>query len=253
MTLYEWPELYDELLPAEPGCIQHYRRLAVDYGGPVLELACGTGQLTAAIGADGIEVVGIDLALPMLHAARRRLLAAGAKGQLVGADMRQFQLRRSFNLIFIARNSLLHLTSNEELTACFRLVRRHLAGGGAFAFDVFNPNPGLLARTSGRRYEVLRRRTGSFGEIVVEETPAYDAATQVNRATWYVTADGREAGVFPLHLRSVFPQELSLLVRHCGFEMETRSGGYGGEPWSSSAMRQVVVCRLRRGSPRRSR
>ena len=63
--------------------------------------------------------------------------------------MRDFALGGDFNVIFIARNSLLHLLSTVDLLAAFTAVRRHLAPNGIFAFDIFNPDVRLLARPSG--------------------------------------------------------------------------------------------------------
>ena len=79
--------------------------------------------------------------------------------------MRNFDLDRKFALIFIARNSLLHLHSTEDLLAAFAAVRRHMAPGGIFAFDVFNPNVRLLARLPGQRFPVFQRETESFGKL----------------------------------------------------------------------------------------
>jgi SAM-dependent methyltransferase len=176
MSLYDYPELYDELFPAAPACLDFYTSLAVGSGGPVLELACGTGQLMAPIAMAGVAIVGIDDSLAMVRHAGRR---GGA--QRFVADIRRFEIRRTFPLIFIARNSLLHLTDNNDLAACLITARRHLAPG--FAFDVFNPSEALLSRPANVRFPVIRLESRRFGAIVVEETSDYDPATRVNRAT----------------------------------------------------------------------
>ncbi len=72
--------------------------------------------------------------------------------------MRDFDLGRRFALIFIARNSLLHLHSTEDILATFAMVRRHLAPGGMFAFDIFNPSVRLLARPPNQRFPVMQER-----------------------------------------------------------------------------------------------
>ena len=58
----------------------------------------------------------------------------------VHGDMRDFDLGRTFDFVFIAANSLLHLHDAKDLVSCLRSVRRHLAPGARFAFDVFNPS-----------------------------------------------------------------------------------------------------------------
>jgi hypothetical protein len=101
--------------------------------------------------------------------------------------MRDFALGRDFNLIFAARNSLLHLPSTTDLVAALTAVGRHLTPGGVFAFDI-NPDVRMLARPLGQRFPVMELTTATFGSLCVEETHDYDPGTQVNRGTWYISA-----------------------------------------------------------------
>lgn len=47
----------------------------------VLDLACGLGRMSAVLAARGIRVLGIDNAMPMLVAARRKLSRAGTRAR----------------------------------------------------------------------------------------------------------------------------------------------------------------------------
>ena len=242
---YDHPDLYDALLPAG-GHVPFYADLARQQGGAVLELACGTGQLTVPIAAQGLTTVGLDQSRPMLAAAERRAAAANALVEFVAGDMRNFTLGRTFTLIFVARNSLLHLLTIEDLLAAFASVKRHLAPGGIFAFDIFNPNLTLLARPRRPRFPVMEVATEAFGKLMVEQTTGYDAATQVEHATWYIsTPDRRDAWVVPLALRNIFPQELLLLLSSAGFELVTRFGELSREPFGSASRIQLCLCRPR--------
>ena len=241
MALYDNPALYDALFPISAACVELYVDLARHHGGDVLELACGTGQLLVPLAATGRPTVGLDSAAPMLEAARDRLAAAGASAELVAGDMRSFQLPRRFAVIVVARNSLLHLESAEELIAALRTARTHLAPGGVVAFDVFQPNIELLARPAGTRVPVMTAHAAGFGEITVEQTCAYDAAAQVQRGTWHVSTSGGDAWSFPLHLRSIFPQELPLLLAAAGLALDRRFGDYTRVPFTATSPRQVCV------------
>jgi SAM-dependent methyltransferase len=240
--IYDHPALYDELLPATAH-VSYYVDLARRASGDVLELACGTGQLTVPIASAGLPTVGLDLSAPMLATARQRAADAKVSIEYVLADMRKFDLSRKFALIFIARNSLLHLHSTEDLLAAFAAVRRHLAPGGIFAFDVFNPNVRLLARHSGQRFPVFQVETESFGKLSVEETTDYDSATQVGRGRWYIsTPEKSDAWVLRLELRNIFPQELPLLLATGGFHLKSRMGDLSQTPFDSSSRLQVCLC-----------
>lgn len=240
--LYDHPALYDALLQATAH-IPYYMDLARQASGDVLELACGTGQLTVPIAAAGSPVTGLDLSAPMLTAARQRAAATNAPVEYVLGDMRNFDLDRRFSLIFIGRNSLLHLHSTEDLLAVFAAVRRHLAPGGTFAFDIFNPNIQLLARPRGRRFPVFQKETESFGQLSVEQTTEYDPATQVGRSLWYISAPGKpDAWVVPLDLRNIFPQEVPLLLAAGGFQLKNRMGDLAQTPFDSASRLQVCLC-----------
>ena len=135
---------------------------------------------------------------------------------------------------------------SEDFAACFACVREHLAPGGVFAFDIFLPDLAALARAPEERFFVMRVPSVEFGELIVESTNDYDAATQVNRATWYISAPARQqAWVAPLHLRSIFPQELPLLLHQNGLKLLRRDGDLMGSPFSSTSGRQVCICQAR--------
>ena len=242
--LYDHPALYDALLPVR-GHLPYYMELARQASGDVLELACGTGQLTVPIASAGLPIIGLDLSAPMLNAARERAAARKVLVEHLQGDMRNFDLGRRFALIFIARNSLLHLHSSEDILAAFAMVRRHLAPGGTFAFDIFNPNVQLLARSPKQRFPVMQVETESCGTLSVEATTDYDAVTQVGRGRWYISAPGRpDAWVVPLELRNIFPQELPLLVTAGGFHLQSRVGDVDQTPFDSSSRSQVCQCRV---------
>lgn len=240
---YSDPELYD-LVFAPGGYGPFYAGQAKLAGGSVLELACGTGQLLVPIARGGARAVGLDLSAPMLAAARARAAAEAAEVRLVEGDMRAFNLGERFALVYVARNSLLHLATVDDFLACLACVRRHLLPGGAFVFDVFNPDVGILARAPGERFPLMRVAHPRRGTVRIEATSDYDAATQVNRATWYFsTEDEPDFLVAPLHLRSVFPQELPLLLAAGGMRLESRHGDFAGGAFGSGSRHQVCVCR----------
>lgn len=57
--LYDHPDLYDALLPVGAH-VPFYVDVARQQAGAVLELACGTGQLTIPIALQGLPTVGLD-------------------------------------------------------------------------------------------------------------------------------------------------------------------------------------------------
>lgn len=133
---YEYPDLYDALLPVGAE-VPFYADLARQQSGAVLELACGTGQLTIPIALQGLPAVGLDQSRAMLDVAKRRASAGNAPVAFLQSDMRDFALGRAFSLIFVGRNSLLHLLSTEDLLAA---VKAPPAPSPGRARPVLRPN-----------------------------------------------------------------------------------------------------------------
>lgn len=239
--MYDHPDLYDALLPVDAH-VPFYVDLTRQQAGSVLELACGTGQLTIPVARLGFSTVGLDLSGAMLKVARQRASTADVSVAFVQGDMRNFSLRREFDLIFVARNSLLHLLSNEDLLATLSAARRHLTPKGVLAFDIFNPD---VRRPAGpKRIPGMEVATSTFGVLSVEETRDYNPATQVNHATWYIsTPDNRDAWIVPLVLRSIFPQELPLLLSGADLELVSRFGELSHAPFGPGSRVQVCLCR----------
>lgn len=91
----------------------------------------------------------------------------------------------------------------------------------------------------------MRKMSPLHGELTVEATNDYDSHSQVNRATWFIsTPEKRDAWVVPLHLRSIFPQELLALLAANGVDLLRRDGDFVGGSFTSTSPNQVCQCRL---------
>jgi SAM-dependent methyltransferase len=102
----------------------------------IVDLACGTGAAAVALARRKFEVTGVDGSQAMLARARAR--AARWK---VAVDWRQqslteLDLPSGFDLATCFFDSLNHLTDPGELRQAFFGVRRILAPGGLFFFDM---------------------------------------------------------------------------------------------------------------------
>ena len=239
LSLYDMPEVYDAIVPRGP-CEGFYRHEA-KRGGPVLELACGTGRLTLPIARDGHEVIGLDASPAMLAAASRRAAQRGTAARFVLGDMRDFDLGRHFRLVIVSCNSLAHLTRTEDLRRCFAAVRQHLAPGGVFAFDVVQPNLRLLTRPEqkSRRLDIGPNPSSA---IEAEEVTRYDPIAQVRFSQWRIRLQhGGGQTMVPLALRQFFPQELPLLLEAGGLKLVARYGDFARNRLGPESLNQVCL------------
>ncbi|MBP6822443.1 MAG: class I SAM-dependent methyltransferase [Acidobacteria bacterium] len=98
----------------------------------ILDLCCGTGQISTGLSERGYSVTGLDGSAAMLHFAREN--APGV--EFIHGDARTFQLPESFECVISAFDSLNHLMELDELTMVFRRVYEALTDDGIFLFDL---------------------------------------------------------------------------------------------------------------------
>jgi SAM-dependent methyltransferase len=110
----------------------------------LLDLCCGTGQLSAYFLEQGYRVTGLDLSEAMLRYAEdnvRTFVEAG-KARFVQGDAANFTLDESFGLVVSSFDALNHLPDIGALRDCFRCVYAVTVEGGMFIFDL-NTRVGL--------------------------------------------------------------------------------------------------------------
>lgn len=232
---------YDRLFPTND--LPFWRALARRYGGPVLELACGTGRLAIPLAEDGHRVVGLDFSAAMLREAERKAAGREIDARWIEGDMRDFDAGGRFALVLLANNALGHLHTLDDFEACMRAVRRHLAPGGRFVIDVFVPRPDLLALTPDEERTMSEYDDpDGGGRVRVATRSKYEADTQIRRNTTFRHLPGRaEPEVGRLDLRMYFPQELRALLGYNGFTVEHAFGAFDGRPFDAASPKQILV------------
>lgn len=244
-ALYNDGLRYDLIYGEGDRDVAFYLDAAKRLGGPILEIACGTGRILVPLAQAGNDVVGVDLAPAMLAECERKAAAAGVSIALTQADMRDFRLAQRFALIFIAGNSLVHLHSRIELERFLSCVREHLLPNGVFIIDVFVPDVRLLARTADERHAF-----GKFDDPIdgvrteVTHTAAYDPIRQVSELRLYARRMGEQnEAESSLSLRMWFPAELEAILHYNKFSIVERYGGHHGRPLTQSSGKQILFCR----------
>jgi 2-polyprenyl-3-methyl-5-hydroxy-6-metoxy-1,4-benzoquinol methylase len=242
------PANYD-LEEAEPSAarIQFYTNLAFETGGPVLEIACGTGLVSLPIAARGLSVTGVDLARPMLAYTRMKAQQQGLSIDLIEADARQFHLNKQFPFIFLTGNAFqafLQRTDQERLLAS---VKRHLAPHGIFAFETRNPSGHDL--NDQPEEELWFTYQNMQGRIVkVSGTQRYDPLTQIMHWTTYRRwNDSKEDHMTTTRIacRYTYPQELETLLHYNGFQIVDRYGNWDKSELTAKSEEIISVCRRR--------
>ena len=116
----------------EASFLQHIIERRHGQAATLLDLACGTGGITALL-AGAYQVSGLDISPGMLAMAREKLPGGT---QLYLADMTSFQLDARFDVIVCAYQGINHLLSLAAWERTFDRAWAHLNRGGLFVFDV---------------------------------------------------------------------------------------------------------------------
>lgn len=248
---------YDALHAGQVEDVGFYVEEARREGGPVLELACGTGRVTLPIAAAGVAAVGLDRSEPMIRQARRKLLAADiavrARCAFLRADMRGFAFRRPFPQAFIPFRGFQALLTIEDQLAALAAIRAALAPGGRLVFNVFDPRLDILAAADdapGRIHESGRSYDDDNAVVRERFTARYDLVRQVLDLTFIyerLDSEGRviEREFEPLSIRYFHRYEIEHLLVRAGYEVEALYGEWDRQPFTENGQEMIWVARKR--------
>lgn len=245
---------YDLDLGDDPGDVALYRALARRSGGPILELACGSGRIAVPLALDGHAVTGVDLDATMLERARSAWAGARTQGtghlEVVEADLLDAALGPRFALAILSLNGLLLMADADRQAAALRSLARHLRPGGLAIVDVWVPAPEDLALYDGRVIAEWVRTDAETGHEVAKLVSArHDPATAtVELSAWFdhwsATGGPLERVARVDRLRLVGAAELVRFAADAGLAVEQLASDYELTPFGPGAERVVIVLRL---------
>ena len=162
-----------------------YLNLAKEFGGPVLEIGCGTGRVLLPIAREGIDIHGVDNSGPMLGILRENLDRENpevrSKATLHSGDMREFGLKRTFPLVIIPFRPMQHMFTVADQLRALRSAASHVAKGGTLAFDVFYPKFEVLRLGIGEERLEAEWPSPSDPETVIQRYFRKDAVDKIGQ------------------------------------------------------------------------
>jgi SAM-dependent methyltransferase len=186
--------------------------------------------LQSAVAESLAEVHGIELSPAMAARLRAEPEAAGI-GVTIG-DFTTATANGTFGLAYLARNTIMNLTTQGAQVECFRNAAGHLEPGGCFVIEVIVPElQRLPPGETVRAFTVTPRHLG-FDE--------YDIAAQgiISHHYW---VDNGELETFSAPFRYVWPAELDLMARLAGMTLRERWSDWNREPFTSDGMSHISV------------
>jgi SAM-dependent methyltransferase len=210
--------------------VDFYVEEALASGGPVVELAVGTGRIAVPIAKAGVRVIGVDESPAMLEGAR-----AYAERENVSplvdlrlGDLRDPPVDERVPLATVPFRSLLHMPDEHQKLRALTAAASVLEPGGRFVFDVFAPSSEDIEETDGRW---LEREPGIFERA--------DWDLEARRLVLSVRG-GEQSARFALHWLSA--PEWNALIEDAGLVAEAIFGWFDRRPYDGGED-QIWICR----------
>jgi SAM-dependent methyltransferase len=229
-----------------------YIELAKKSGGPVLEVACGTGRILLPIAREGIEIHGIDNSGAMLGFLEQHLLRQpqGVRGRVTlhRGDMRSFKLGHTFPLVTIPFRPMQHMHTVEDQLSALTSAAAHLDSNGILAFDVFYPKYDVLWVGIGQEFLELEWRDPADPETRVQRYFLKEAVDKIQQffTCAFIYRSYRQGKLVQEEMETLklswytYPQ-LRALFLLAGLEVVKEYGSFEKTPLDNTAEQMIFL------------
>jgi len=247
MRMYrDWADIYDALYTAQgqSNDLPLLTRLVREYGGPVLECACGTGRVMIPLAKAGFRVHGIDTSSEMLAVLEKKLRGLPEKVRkritFERKDMRSFVTQKKFRTCIIAFNSLYHLQKDAEIMKFFRRVGMHLEKNGVFIIDIFDADPNYVQG----RFVLQAEAKDAKGRFLRKYHKTVFGKNQVNDGWFRIVIDdhGKRRMIskkFKLHYLT--HDQAWKMLGAAGFKVMKVYANYESEPYDTGRQNEKMI------------
>lgn len=136
----EFADIYDCLQDIDyDSFVKYYEQIFARIGikpSLVLDLACGTGNITLPMARLGYDMIGVDLSGEMLGIAAEKAREENLDILFLNQDMTEFELYGTVDAAVCALDGVNYLTLDGEVEQLMALIKNYLNPGGVFIFDI---------------------------------------------------------------------------------------------------------------------
>jgi SAM-dependent methyltransferase len=236
--------------------VPFWRNLALNAGGRVLELGCGTGRVSLPLARAGVRLAGVDRSAAMLAIARRRLQRGRLHRNLglVQADIRQLPFpsaprrgpaRDGFGMVMAPYGILQSLLSERDLVRTLSEVHRVLQPDGTFGLELVADLPSWEEYRRRVSLKGWRGRRGGTHLTLVETVRQDRTRRRTVFDQEFVQRRGGQSTVhrFSLAFRTLSVPQMTSRLERTGFEIATLLGDYHGRQWDERADVWIILAR----------
>jgi SAM-dependent methyltransferase len=246
---FEYPDFFARFYDL----IYHQVRDSVDYTyflskiaaekGKILEVGVGTGRLFTEGLRQGADLYGIDISASMIEKLLSKIPEHEHYRIKIG-DAVRMKWDFKFNLIIAPFRVFSHILEIDDQLTLLNNIYYHLNHGGEFIFDLFVPDPHLLANG----IENYTDFTGEYepGKEIKRITSSKpDIVNQLLDVTMKFVWDEDGKPVekeWQMKMRFYFRYELEHLISRSKLKLKTIYGDYAGNPLNSGSKDFILHC-----------
>lgn len=205
----------------------------------VLDLACGTGNISLPLARRGYRVTGVDKSFEMIEIARAKARDLGLKAKFLVADMRSFEHDGTAQLVTCFHDGLNYLLEFEELKRVFQRVSCYLETEGLFIFDL-NSLSWLGFSGGGESFE------WEDDSVYLKWKSGYNHFSSIweINLTFIVKEEGKRCEITERHLeRGYTPDEVGHALSDAGLELLAVYDAFSFNPVHEGSKRHFYVAR----------
>lgn len=150
-------------------------------GGSLLDIACGTGDMTCWFAGRSLRVLGVDISPAMLHYATLAAETQGLGAEFVAGDMRTFAPPARYDLVTCVGSSINYAPTLRDLERVIRMAYAALEPDKLFIFDL-RTIQGLAIAGAGDR--IVADKPDEF-MILSRNSFSYETLTLTTQYTIY--------------------------------------------------------------------
>lgn len=211
----------------------------------LLDVGCGTGVHAMEMARRGYAVTGVDLSQHMLNLAAEKSMSQLSSNhpRWVCSDVRSFEVDGQFDLAIMMFAVVGYLTTNCDVLAGLRNIRRHLKANALLICDFWS-GPSVLAVRPVDRFRVVETKDGKVIRAASTTMDIVKHTADVTFQLWTI-ANSRVVGETceTHHLRYFFPLEFELFLSNAGFQLKGLSAFPSlDDPLTSESWNALAVC-----------
>lgn len=234
------PEFYDRLnTEADYQSYVEYLSSIIPQGSSVIDLGCGTGEISIEMSRKGYAVTGLDYSSEMLSEAYKKNSERRADVFFTCQDMTSFKVAHLYDAAVSCFDCLNYILTKDGLLNTFRCVADSLVDGGIFAFDMNAP----------AKFEKLY----ADNTFVIEEEGIFcvwenDFNKKSSRCRFYINIFVEENGRYKRYFeeqceRSYKLSNINECLARAGFDLISVNEDFNGTPANAETQRYYFIAR----------